>query len=246
MKTLDNYDIKEGESCWLSLKCRKHHLSSKPREAIYIGGESKLTDNTYLLAHPIDCDCRESEVVSIWKFNPINCKKMGSNDPRPRNWRGCLLPEDINIRFWRHVNKTDSCWEWVGRKHKFGYGVIVVDGKSKRASRVVWELTNGTIPEGLEVCHKCDNPPCVNPSHLFLGTHADNMKDMVKKGRVNALCGENNINAKLTWSQVSEIREVLKSYHHGLYRELARKYGVDQKIIHCIRDNKIWIVKEKK
>lgn len=87
-------------------------------------------------------------------------------------------------RFWAKVDKGDGCWEWTGGRANRGYGhVEPVRGQNRSAHRVSWELTNGPIPDGLWVLHRCDNPPCVRPSHLFLGTHADNMRDMEAKGR---------------------------------------------------------------
>lgn len=96
-----------------------------------------------------------------------------------------LGTRDWPERFWRRVMKpeSDGCWTWTGSTAGYGYGRVFVDGRQQSAHRVAWELTNGPIPEGLIVCHKCDNPPCVRPLHLFLGTHKDNSQDMVRKQR---------------------------------------------------------------
>lgn len=95
----------------------------------------------------------------------------------------------IAVRFWRFVRKTDGCWWWTGSANARGYGSIrpatgsSVRGKAKMAHRLAWELANGPIPEGHYICHRCDNPSCVNPAHLFVGTPSDNMRDCVAKGR---------------------------------------------------------------
>jgi HNH endonuclease len=94
-------------------------------------------------------------------------------------------PQPVASRFWNKADTShvDGCWNWVGSKRN-GYGVIRKYRLYYYAHRVAWELTNGAIPSGLFVCHHCDNPPCVNPAHLFLGTHADNMRDKTDKGRI--------------------------------------------------------------
>lgn len=127
---------------------------------------------------------------------------------RPKSTR-----EQIEASFWRHVDKRSSeeCWNWQGWIQKLpggrggGYGKFTPNHtKSYLPHRFAWILAHGQIPEGLLVCHKCDNRACCNPAHLFLGTHRDNSQDSVKKGRW--LSGERSPRAKLTDSQVAEIR----------------------------------------
>lgn len=99
-------------------------------------------------------------------------------------------------RFWERVNKAaGGCWEWTGLKHPTGYGRVQWDGSGGYAHRAVWVIKYGAIPDGMHICHRCDNPGCVNPDHLFLGTVADNMHDRDNKGRNRY--GENRPSLKL-------------------------------------------------
>jgi hypothetical protein len=96
--------------------------------------------------------------------------------------RGACMSMTLEERFWLKARKTDGCWSWAGRLRQ-GYGQIAVNGKTVSASRASWVIHFGDIPAGMLVCHKCDNPECANPEHLFLGTQKANAEDMVKKGR---------------------------------------------------------------
>lgn len=90
----------------------------------------------------------------------------------------------VVARIIRRLKTNGSCMEWTGAKSLLGYGRIKVNGRLELPHRLMWELVNGAIPDGLCVLHKCDNPPCINPTHLFLGTKSDNMQDAAAKGRL--------------------------------------------------------------
>ena len=115
-------------------------------------------------------------------------------------------PVDDKERFLSYIkiNKISDCWEWQARKHKRGYGYYRFNKKWMAASRVAWLIYYGDITDNMYVLHKCDNPACCNPEHLFLGTQKDNMADMVKKGRsiMCSLPGSKSGMAKLTENQV--------------------------------------------
>lgn len=125
-------------------------------------------------------------------------------------------------RFWSRVEKTETCWLWRAPRSKWPYGVFHADGRSVGAHRYAYELEHGSIPKGKFVCHHCDNPGCVRPDHLFLGTQRENLADMWAKGR--GAVGDRSGVAKLTDEQVREIRT--KRANGVNNRTLAREYGV--------------------
>lgn len=148
-------------------------------------------------------------------------------------------PRNTSADFWRFVRKTDGCWEWIGGTSR-GYGIFKLNNKSYRAPRFAWRLLIGEVPSGLFVLHSCDNRACVNPDHLFLGTHDDNMLDMVQKGRATGcpLRGEEASNAKLTNDQVLAIRA--KKEAGMTYRPLCRLFGITYNTAWCIVNRRTW------
>jgi len=136
------------------------------------------------------------------------------------------------------------CWEWTGFKSVRGYGQMATTGiKKEEVHRISYKLFKGEIPAGMCVCHKCDNPGCVNPDHLFLGTQKDNMRDMRKKGRGNKLpvhVGTANYQSKLSEKKVREIKNALKDEVPGMQRKLSLLYGVDRKAIYNIKHGITW------
>ena len=146
----------------------------------------------------------------------------------------------VGQRFWRSIDRSkgySACWEWTGTKDYKGYGRIKVNGRALRAHRVAYELYRKPIPAGMSVLHACDNPACANPSHLFLGTPADNSADMVKKDRQAK--GEANSSAKLTEADVIAIKKRLAAGGET-QRSVAADYGVDQSLISYIKTGRKW------
>ena len=147
----------------------------------------------------------------------------------------CVRPEHRRLMdqgadsFWARVAKGPGCWEWRGRRDPGGYGKLRRAGKDVRASRVAWELTHGPIPRGPGhhgtcVRHRCDNRICVNPAHLFLGTHADNIADAVAKGRMHR---------KLTPPRIAEILAA-RPLSPKAKRDFAARFGVTPQAIYQV------------
>ena len=140
-------------------------------------------------------------------------------------------------RFWKYVDKKseNECWNWIGTKIKKGYGRIGINGKLIGTHRFSWELHFDKIPDSLLVCHHCDNPSCVNPKHLFLGTYQDNIKDRDSKNRQAK--GEKQGNSKLTKKQVKKIRNLKGRLTQ---RKIAKRFNISKTTVGDIHRNESW------
>jgi hypothetical protein len=172
--------------------------------------------------------------------------RFPSEETRRKN-SASHIKKTVEQRFWEKVDKNGAicerlgsrCWVWMAGKNKDGYGKFAVDHRKTIASnRMAWELVNGPITDGLCVLHKCDNPPCCNPGHLFLGTNYDNIVDMVTKGRSWSIDGENNYKHKLTWSDVIAIRDPKNRIYTT--RQLANQYNVHKSTIQRVLNGERW------
>lgn len=142
---------------------------------------------------------------------------------------GRRTKEEFSKDFWKIVDKTKTCWVWAGCTNQDGYGSLSYLGKIDKAHRVSYKLNIGEIPEDMEVCHHCDNPPCVRPDHLFLGTHEDNMKDRDKKGRAAK---------KLSEDKVKDIAELVN--FGWTHQRVAEKFGVARVSVTKIMNGTVW------
>ena len=152
-------------------------------------------------------------------------------------------PRPVAERFWDHVRKgdLDECWEWTGARERAGYGFLHASHRPRRwwkAHRVSWEIHFGAIPQGACVLHRCDNPPCVNPRHLWLGSRRDNNRDRVRKGRGHKQHGEANTNAKLSAADLPAIRRL---HERGMTQEkIAEVFSISQPQISRVLRGESW------
>ncbi|WP_439212545.1 HNH endonuclease signature motif containing protein [Duffyella gerundensis] len=161
--------------------------------------------------------CKEKKCI-----NPHHLYEMDPTDPKQR------LDE-------HSVQADNGCINWTGNRTAFGYGSIRMNNRTVRTHRLSYELAKGPIPEGLIIRHKCDNPSCINPDHLEVGTTKDNARDRCERGRSVIVKGEATGSCKLKECQVRDI--LLSKASHA---ELGRKYGVVPATIHAIRTRRTW------
>lgn len=141
------------------------------------------------------------------------------------------MKQEKRDKFFKKVKKTEDCWEWLGCKTKLGYGSF----GSEKAYRYSYKIHKGEIPDKMCVCHSCDNPSCVNPDHLFLGTHQDNMSDMVSKGR--QATGE-QLGRKLNNEKVLKIKELIDLKERD--EVIAKEYDISPRMIRQIKQGLSW------
>jgi hypothetical protein len=181
------------------------------------------------------CKCGCGEVIVVKRHHYFR------GVPALRPAHGKKKP--LDARFWEKVLKTESCWIWTASKDTHGYGKVRYGGKNIRAHRTSWEMRFGPLPPGLYVLHDCpsgDNPACVNPDHLWLGTQVDNMRDASRKGRIycGGTHGEENGRSKLTKADVLEIRRLAVS---GVSpKELSSVYLVCVSSINRVISRRSW------
>lgn len=150
----------------------------------------------------------------------------------------------LEERFWRRVDvgTPDECWMWTGQRDTHGYGLLGSAFRDRpayitmRAHRLSYELAHGPIPAGMVVCHHCDNPSCVNPAHLFLGTQSDNTRDMTAKKRQAR--GERHSQTRLTEDDVREIRSALAAGE--TQRSIGERFGIHQTTVSNIATRITW------
>lgn len=179
------------------------------------------------------CDC--GKVVKLSASRLATYKSCGCNAHPNR-------PDRERFEEYFEIGDFDDCWNWLGGTISGEYGQFGSSEGSKYAHRVAYELYVGPVTDGLYVCHSCDNPSCVNPNHLFLGTQKDNIRDMDRKGRrvVGDMRGEKNGNSKLTEGDVREIKELWATGNYTI-ADLARMFLIGWTAISDIVKGQKWI-----
>lgn len=189
------------------------------------------------------CNSPKSICLGSLAFRPCRAFLRGTVAGRAETYPPATMQRPIEQRLWPRLKIVDTgCWEWLGPRDQDGYGCLDFrrgfSGREQRAHRIAWILNFGEIPEGKWILHRCDNPPCCNPLHLFIGDCVSNVKDKIAKGRDRYAHGEQAPNAFLKTEQVLEIRRL---YAENIkQREIARRFNVNFKLVHKIVHRLRW------
>ena len=219
-----------GQKTKIAPKTSRHHGWIKGEPKRFINGHNARK-------YPIDtiklcaCGCGATVKTRAGRFVTGHHNRLKNGRP-------------VAERFWENVAKTtpNECWLWMGATNRLGYGSMHVGSKKNKAMhnepahRISYELHYHSLPRGMEVCHTCDNPRCVNPNHLFVGTHQDNVDDMVKKKRHT--WGERNPQAKITEEIVRQIRRLAADGE--LQKVIAARFGLTRTAVTLIVGRKRW------
>jgi hypothetical protein len=185
-----------------------------------------MTQERPIVIRPL---CKHCRLKPISRERAAYCSKACSNSSR-------LVPLADRFLLYYHPGRPDACWLWTGTRDRDGYGVIGDETRRQvRAHRIAYERVYGAVPPERYVLHRCDNPPCCNPAHLFLGTNADNMADKTAKGRHSH--GAIHARSKLTDDDVRTIRGL---YPQMTQAAIAKRYDMDQSTISNIVLRRIW------
>lgn len=197
---------------------------------LYLSGKSILQLSKQL-------HVKERTCSTILKIRGISIRKAGGgvvgNKGGGNKGGGGYDEKSLREKLETYIIVTDNgCWEWQGSRCKSGYGHVSYLGKIKRTHRIYYELLNGKIPDKLFVCHKCDNPPCLNPDHLFLGTNQDNMLDALKKGRLRTdgcppprkKVGHPSVARYMSGCRCDDCKKIVSEYMRDRYRNRIKPF----------------------
>jgi hypothetical protein len=189
-----------------------------------------------------DCD-RTHEAFGYCRLHYRRFKKHG--DPTvvlpPKPYAGHSREQVLALLLDRRNVTPNGCWEYTRALNAYGYGGISLNGKTVRVHRLAYEAWKGPIPDGMFVCHRCDNRPCFNPEHLFLGTAADNNSDMTDKGRANRVGfrpGTQATSAQRSRLAEDDVRAIRASSESAT--SLAARYGISRSYVHNIIARRKW------
>lgn len=224
----ESIEYGEGDVCWNWTK--RTNQAGRPIATIEETVDGKRVVTTVYVQHYV-LERHLGRKIETRYIDPICGNPICCNPDH-------LQERDFESRFWNNtIENENGCWEWQGATHaKTGYGIITLEGQARTTHTVSYEQAKGEIPEDLFVLHKCNNRICINPDHLYVGTHDDNMRDMANAGSVK---GSKNFNSILNEEEVQEIRKLIAS-KMITYANIAQQYGVKRQTVKDIALRRTW------